>query len=385
MAAAQLQFIPGDADIKGEIKGIPEVEVKDELRVIEGPSKKVRLGPVRSRLSNTGIDGATLVNFVQKRYLEWVSQDEYLVLGECDSLQGFQEFVAVKASKRGNDVYSKRIKDRMDPLMDLPDIRFFDWNDRSSRHRTRAMFVTLTYDPKGITIGRAWDQVGNDYNRWTSALRGRYGACSILRVWESQRNGYPHIHAIVLFQDTEFTAFHHGSDLGDGAWRIQGKRDMESLWPHGFTDIEALSSTRGGMHYIVKYLGKLHQISDPGLKDPGGDPGLSGLVSRASVLTLSLMWAFRKRAFSVSGDWIDLILDLHNSNRDPEYWDLLQVDLCGGAPAEGLKRWILLGFWSGRLYKGGNRPRWSVSLSRSEYRQLKQSDAWSDYRHFNGF
>ena len=271
----------------------------------------------------------------------------------------------------------------MDPLLELPDITFFNWKDRSKNHKTRAWFASLTYDPAGLTIGEAWARVGEDYNRWVSALRARYGKVSVFRVWEAQLSGYPHIHAVVLFETSEFEAFHHNK-----AWRVQGKRGIEGLWAHGFTDIEALASTVGGLRYVIKYLGKLHKLGvQGGASDtPGipGDPGLSGLVSRASVLTLSLMWAFRKRAYSVSGDWIDLIQDWHNSNSDPStgpFWELVQVDLEGGAPSEALKRWVLLGFWGGELIKGGSRPRWSVELSGSEYRALKASASWSDNGH----
>lgn len=76
----------------------------------------------------------------------------------------------------------------------------------------------------------------------------------------------------------------------------------------------------------------------------------------------------------------DLIRDLHNSNSgasDPEYWELVQVDLMGRASAQALERWVLLGIWAGELFKGGDRPRWSVQLSRSEYRRLKASASWS--------
>jgi len=353
--------------------------LEKDLTIKEGSCDKIRLGSVQGVLSTSDIDGATLVNYVKDQYLRWVDQSEYLVLGEYDPLRGYTDYVAVKASKRGNDVYAKRIKDRLDPLMDLPDIQFFNYKDRGNRHKTRAVFVTLTYDPKGLTLGEGWDQVGSDYNRWISALRGRYGSASIIRVWEAHKNGYPHIHAVVLLHDHEFTAFHH-----NGSWRINEKRDLEGLWDHGFTDVEALSSTRGGLHYVVKYLGKLHRLGS-NHKDPDlVKGGLSGLVSRASLLTLSLMWCFRKRAYSVSGDWIDLIRSLHNSNSDPAFWGLVQLDLSGGAPAEGVKRWVLLGFWSGDLIKGGSYPRWAVGLDLVEFLALKKSASWSDNRYLLG-
>jgi len=362
---------------EGSLGLVPSMESIEapELIIEEGSPGKIRLGPVRANIENTGIDGATLINYLPPVFLEWTHQDEYLIMGKYHHLLGYLGFVAVKASKRGNDVYSKRIKDRLNPLMELPDIRFFDWKDRSKRQKTRAIFTTLTYDPAGLSIGEAWNKVGEDYNRWISALRARYGEASIIRVWEAHKSGYPHVHAVIIFEDSEFEAFHHGD-----AWRVHEKRDIEGLWPHGFTDIEALSSTRGGLHYVVKYLGKLHTLGYQGDGlDASEASGLSGLVSRASVLTLSLMWAFRKRAFSMSRGLGDLIRALHNSNSDPSAGPLgvlVQADLTGGASAEAVTRWILLGFWAGGLIKEGRR-RWSVGLSLSELRKLRGCASWT--------
>ncbi len=51
-------------------------------------SVKVRLNAVRAQLEIIGIDGATLVNYAQRTYLEWVHQPEYLILGEYDQVEG---------------------------------------------------------------------------------------------------------------------------------------------------------------------------------------------------------------------------------------------------------------------------------------------------------
>lgn len=363
--------------LSGEIHGVSDHKsVNSELTIIEGSSRKVRLESVRSELYQVGIDGPTLVDSAVASYLEWVGATEHLVLGLYDPKLGYLGWVAVKASKRGNDVYAKRVKERFSEVMGLPDIRFFNYKDRSKRHKTRALFATLEYNANELTIGVAWEQVGEDYNRWVSKLRERYGSIQLLRVWEAHKSGYPHIHVIMIFEAQEFTAFHC-----DGVWRVDEKEDLE--WDHGFVDVEALSSTRGGLHYVAKYLGKLHSLGvDAQAVDGGeaGGPGLSCLVSQASAKTLGLMWLFRKRAFSMSGGLVDEIRALHNSKPGPEYWELVQVDLVGGAPAEALKRWVLLGFWSGELVKDGWRP-WSVDLSRADYMRLKSSEAWSDNRY----
>ena len=369
-----------DPELMGLAPIIIEEELKEELNIWEGSPDKMRLGPVRARMYNEGIDGATLVSYAVATYREWVAQTEYLVMGLYNPREGYEEFKAVKAAKRGNDVYHKRVRERFGELMELPNVQFFNYKDRSSKHTTRALFVSLTYAHDELSIGEAWEAVGEDYNRFITNIRANYGPVSVLRVWESQRNGYPHIHAIMLFEGHEFNAFHHND-----TWRVAEKRDIEGYWEHGFSDVEALASLRGGMAYVAKYLGKVHGLvcdydSGGGELNEAEDPALSNLVSRASMYTLSLMWIFRKRAFSVSGSWCDLIRAMHNSKSPAEYWELLQVDLEGVAEAEPIKRWILLGFWSGHLYTGA-RLRWGVALSFGDLRELKAGPCWSDNPH----
>lgn len=344
----------------------------DKLEISPSEGYNVRLGPVRADLD--GVNGALLLNFVEQKYLKWVSENEYLILGEFHPLDGFIGFAGVKASKRGNDVYHKRVTERFNPLMELPDTVFFNYKDRSKRHKTRAMFVTLTYDQKGLKIGESWEQIGEDFNRFSSSIRRRFGSVAIVRVWEAHNSGFPHIHAIMVFEEAEFGAFHY-----EGSWRIQQKRDLEAYWPHGFIDVEALSSTRGGLHYVAKYLGKLHRLgytAKPGYIEEGESSGLGGLVSKASVRTLSLMWVFRKRAFSISGSFIDLIEALHNSNCGIQT-EVCQLDLMGVEVPERVTEWILCGFFVGELIKGG-KVRWSVELSHKEYFEIKRCGSYRD-------
>lgn len=289
----------------------------------------------------------------------WSSCDEYLVMRKDSALAAGLEWIAVKMSKRGNDVFAYRVEERLQGLDDVPDLRWFDSRDRSSKHQTSALFVTLTYDRTDLRVDEAWERVGEDYNRWISAMRARYGVIHVFRTWEAQKAGYPHIHAIAFFESQLFEAFHHGD-----AWRIQEKRGLEPLWSHGFTDIEALGSLRGGIKYIAKYLSKVHRALD-GVEGAllGEGRGLGGLVSRASVLTMALAWATGRRAFSVSKGLFESTRALHNSNS-------VQVDLLG----KPVFKWVLVGFWSGDL--GG----WVRRLSRIEYGALKGSPGWSDNR-----
>lgn len=154
---------------------------------------------------------------------------------------------------------------------------------------------------------------------------------------------------------------------------------LEDYWGAGYVDIEALASTKGGIHYVAKYLGKLHGLgSGDTLPEAGANPdsNMSSLINQASLTTLSLMWVYRKRSYSLSRDLSDLIQALHNQNCGTKI-ELIQVDLEGGAAAERLPQWVLCGFFAGELVKGG-RLKWSVPLSSAEYREIKGSGSFVD-------
>jgi hypothetical protein len=294
-----------------------------------------------------------------------VSYPEYLIFQGEHRHTGEKKWKAIKASKRGNDVYCHRLDKRLDWVDELPNLTFFGWRNRSKRHKTRALFVTLTYGRDDLRVDEAWEQVGSDYNRWVSRIKKRFGTVRIIRVWEAHRDGFPHVHAILVFEDHEFEAFHY-----NGVWRVQAKRDLE--WDYGFTDVEALASLRGGIKYVLKYLTKLHQIGIDGSQQNDKiayDSPLSGLPSRASITTLSLMWIFRKRAFSVSGGLLDLITSLRNSNRAVSL-RRGQVDLEG----DPVWVWSLVGFWGGKLGQND----WSRDLNLKQFRKLRSSDSWTN-------
>ena len=180
-------------------------------------------------------------------------------------------------------------------------------------------------------------------------------------------NWFPNINwrTICVFEEQEFNAF-----SSSGIWRVQEKRSLE--WDHGFTDVEALASLRGGIKYVLKYLTKLHEIGVFGSQQNNqnvDNSSLLGLVNQASVTTLSLMWIFRKRAFSVSGGLLDLITRMHNSNQEPKK-RISQVDLEG----DPVWVWSLVGFWGG--YIGDNA--WSSELDLKQFRKIRSSHSWSD-------
>jgi len=280
------------------------------------------------------------VSEIVDKYSEWVSEDNYMILNRIETnvvvlkrneygkyelfktpkekklfkgkvdgrykilnpkgKESFKsEVFAVKCSKRGNDVYRYRVYRRFKGLASLAEKTvFFNPRDRNQNKKTRALFVTLTYDTKLCTFNDAWQNIGVEFNRFMSQVRKKFGKVSCCRVFEAYANGHPHIHCILLFEEKEFNVFR------DKKWqfRIKEKEVIASGW-HSHTNVKAMSSLGRGFAYLKKYLLKSIDSENKDLK---------------ALKTLALGWLFNKRAFSVSGKFrqalTDLIKTKHNSN-----------------------------------------------------------------------
>jgi len=281
---------------------------------------KPRLEAARTYFLGLGdMDFEGLVCF----YNAWRSFNEYILLERIEGDQ--RSFHAVKCSKRGNDVYWWRTNRRLQGLKDREDVQFFNPKDRGLK-KTRAVFVTLTYDTKIGSVYDAWEDHGSCWNRWITNLREKFGELSYIRTWESFVNGYPHIHALIIFKDHEFTVFRQKGKDGKYRFRIQEKACFEAGW-HSNVDVQACSSLKKASLYITKYLTKgFHEQSEEAL-----DKSLRGL-------TLAMTWVFKKRSFAVSRDLVDLINGLRNSKSEA-----LQMTFDGGfIPVE----WCFLGVFS---------------------------------------
>lgn len=152
-------------------------------------------------------------------------------------------------------------------------------------------------------------------------VRKRFGKVSCWMIFESFENGYPHIHCILLFESTWFDVLRDRKDR----FRVYPKKLIAKGW-HSNVDVKATSSLGGAFSYQKKYL--LKRIS-------------SEEKDSKVLKTLALCWAYRKRAFSVSELFRqllhDLIITMHNSNRR-----LLQVTLSGEIIQE--EKFYVIGF-----------------------------------------
>ena len=252
---------------------------------------------------------------IESKYHQWALDDRYMILRKVQ-FKDFQvrdsrknqflsyrlpintETIAVKCSKRGNDVYRHRVYSRFKGLaLKAEQLNFFNPKDRGEK-KTKALWITLTYDPKRCSYKDAWKNIGKEFNQFRSYVCKKFGKVSSCRVFEAYENGHPHIHCILLFEETEFNVFRDRK----GQFRVKEKEAIAQGW-YSFVDVKAMYSLGKSFSYLKKYLLKSIDVKTTDSK---------------ALKTLALCWLFCKRAFSVSGKFRQMLTDLirtkHNSN-----------------------------------------------------------------------
>lgn len=119
-----------------------------------------------------------------------------------------------------------------------------------------AAFVTLTYARDTYSPREAWQRINNDFNRYIQRLRRgkrlRYiklGDVEYLRAYESHKDGYPHVHALILTKQ----------DIRDRSIYLkeEPRKSFKLAWPHGLTDAQSPKyKNNGAIGYILKYMSK---------------------------------------------------------------------------------------------------------------------------------
>ena len=234
--------------------------------------------------------------------------DNLRIAGEIN-----KETIAVKCSKRGNDVYWWRVWKRIKRLYDLKAQTLFD--PHNTIKLSNVLFATLTYDVKHSSISEAWETEGEDFNMWIRNLRKKYGRISYFRSLEASKKGYPHIHILMIFHDYKFKVMQI-----KGKYRILEKEAFEKSW-HSFVDVQAIRQFREGVRYVTKYLTKTKNDS------------------KTQVLTLALCWLFRKRSFAISGDMHEVI-EVSVGHRQ-----MIQTNLMGEKVSLNVV-WVFIGIFS---------------------------------------
>jgi len=265
------------------------------------------------------------LNAITEQYIQWVQQDEYFVLEKYLKYGGvsdFQNYVAVKCSKRGNDVYLKRLEKTLkNKFGGVHSQVSVDIN--SEIKKTNALYFTLSYDTKLKSRWDAWLDISKELNLFCSNVRKQFGTNVKLRSWETYENGYPHVHILIVFKDKSFTIKQHfyikagvkrmkwivvsnslkynrrkfSNDKKDK--KIMSDKDIFAGFWHSFVDVQGVVDLDEGIKNVVWYVMKnnktdkdYHNINEWPKKD---------------LLTTVACWFFRKRSFSISGKFGDLM------------------------------------------------------------------------------
>lgn len=285
----------------------------------------------RKRLHGSYFNASEVIN----DYLTWLEQIFYVLVYRFNYNEGKYEYGAFRSPKRGDDLYAKRVLSRFTCLRkSLEDKWFFDRRKRSGHVDSPCLHITLEYNANKTSLLDSWNYCGVDFNRYMSFLRRTFGKCSIIRCFEAHESAYCHIHLIVLFHNYLFKGKAMRSKKGRIIFRVIGEdfSKLKSGWIHGYSDIQAVDSVKGGVYYLSKYLSKSISVKE------AGDKGVKGLA---------MCWFMRKRSFSVSGEFRSIYHDVinTNSNSNNEIISLmLGWDLFGEKQFLKVTRWKLLGF-----------------------------------------
>jgi len=268
---------------------------------------------------------------IQSRYRSWVEFDQVLYIREqvddFELCRTESKLHVVKAAKRGNDVYSHHVSER---LLDLGQAALvYDLNEPIplvDGGVTDTIFVSLTFNRSEGSRDELWSRVGRDFNRFISGLVSEFGLDArpiIFRVWEAQRDGTPHVHCLLKFSRPVFNVLEHFSMLkGVRTWRVLERSRIAACWGYrsfgrhkdgsvgarqfGFVDITAVGSLSQGVRYLSKYLTKTMNRENVWIRDhiSNGD------------LTLALTWLHGKRSFSLSSGFARSLSEVSRSRLD---------------------------------------------------------------------
>jgi hypothetical protein len=266
----------------------------------------------------------------------WKKQNNYIVMKypkevldtNGNHLYSTQEneYYGFFASKRGNRVHRARIAERFEGLYEvtktLKDEQLFDTKSRGIK-KTNILMFTLTYGQNlcltcgkhislksksceychsnktyAIPEGEAWNNQGNDYNKFISGLKQAYGKVSLLRSWERYYNGYPHVHLIAIFHTYKFTVRRHTSKKGSQQWIIDDKNNKKiSNLHHSWVQQSGVYSM-GGVVYVSKYITK-------------------EVFQEPKNLTMVACWIYKKQQYSISKDFTETLKIQFKVENDP--------------------------------------------------------------------
>jgi hypothetical protein len=271
----------------------------------------IRLAKIRDYLEHPKQSD---VDFMQEVYLKWVSSPEALILQGTNTSTGEKRMIGVKCSKRGNDVFNKRLDAKLSFLESLKSegFEFFDSADFTANKKvfSSALWVTLTFDSKICSMDEAWKRIEDDWNSWITNLRNRYGqimALKFIQAFPGKKQGkrgeafaYPHIHAVLLFKEAKFSVYPQlveKNNVDDKVnhevslrYRINEKNELVSQGKyHSNVDVQALRTFKSISNYCRKYgQGTYNVIND------------DGEVNDEALINCTMGFFYHKQSYSAS-------------------------------------------------------------------------------------
>ena len=260
------------------------------------------LGKVRWMYKSGSISRDDALSF----YPQWVDTSCYVVqyAPNRDKARGIDsrgrtcyydhDYRAMKLSKRGNDVYRWKVRQKFRSLSQLCDIARGHQFLSGRTGESNFLFVTLTYDKNRCSEDYAWRNVGKELNLFFSKLKQEYGKFYVLRCFESFKAGYPHVHLLIGFETASFRVKRHIHRDGKPHYRLRNSalKKISGYW-HSYIQAEGVKSL-GAVGYILKYIQKDLYVTD-------------------GYNTVSKLWFYHKRSYDVSSgfeDWISTSVEV---------------------------------------------------------------------------
>ena len=281
--------------------------------------RQVRLNPARDYLSRPSQADIPLMTSI---YRTWVQQPEWMLLEGTHCETEEKQRIAVKTSKRGNDVFERRMERNLDFLSTFERTEFFNVEDleKLGRAKTRMLWTTWTWDPSRTSLDEAWRTSSKEWNLMVTKLRKEYGKVSILVFGEAfpDRNGsafgYPHYHAVMWFHEHEFNVVLRWEKDKEGkegpVYRIADEEKdalKDTAQWKAFSDIKALRT----MDAVITYCRKREQGSFSLEHNDGSE-------NTEALMNCTMQWFYHKRTYSVSRTFrekaSEFIRHMRNSN-----------------------------------------------------------------------
>jgi len=165
------------------------------------------------------------------------------------------ESKAIKASKRCNDVYLWRLKQRINPIIDSfeDDVVFADSDNRHKVYTTPFLFVNLTFDCSPFeTYEKA-----QGIKSFLDLLRKAFGKVYIV-AWglDIQRSGKLHYDAVLFIPAGVKVRWWYSKSRKKHMLVLVNQDTFETIkskWKEGFANVEGVSSLKEVLRYVLKY------------------------------------------------------------------------------------------------------------------------------------